>query len=820
MAPQNGKPHNGNNSKPRRPGGSKLAQSSKPLPAIPLPYVKRQAARANAASAATQKPDAPSPSELKLTNGNAPVEVKKAGPVAPAAEPSSVSSPVSTSASKASKDTKVDSAPKSKNDTSNLVTSHNVSVASVSEHPTTQNENTHKNPAVSDRADQPTINQIDIGPIDNTTDKMEPNGAASKAETKPQDGEAPQNSQDHLDAQSPTTDNQNLPKMKSRPPPGVPHGRYQMPPAFQPSGRPVGPTANGDMRGPRPLLPNGPPLHQSHHSNGSVHFGAFHGSTSSSPAPLSGGIAPPPGMLAHNGQLPYMPPGTNGFSHMMPYRPEHVTVTTTDNFGRPTMAYAPLEPFPPHSYHDSQTSGLPDDFGGYNHFASPVPNGVSGPGEDSQSPNYAGRMFGGHDYPQMMPNTGPPPPMMPEMDDAEGLIDHFQRQFSMPEFADCSLELQFKKRRIQPFRIPGHRIVLSRSPELAGAMLQGLSQPSNGTQLPILLVETESKWIQPDPFYHAIQRLYGLPLLNPASVNMNQGTTVDAGLLTERFDFALGYAASGHFLRYDAVTRHGCRLAMELLDMQTVEKALEFALEGHRDEGTHDVFNYGVGSRVILGGIVSFIVNNIHHTFKLDTSVTDPLHYARLPAQATLASNTNRKLSPPPIARGTSVHLKGRRSQQISGIQFGDLSSTESVMSPGSDASGSSQPQRTSLHAILSRILLNLPFETLKLLLESVNRNRNAWPNAEAVFRAVKDTVTERERRRLQIVEMVKNREIPQWEVVSNHLSSPEPRNYIGPWGALGWQEEVVAFASQSPALSRTWTPLANPQVATQAAYP
>ncbi|RGP59881.1 topoisomerase ii-associated [Fusarium sporotrichioides] len=841
MAPQNGKPHNGN-SKPRRPGGSKLAQSSKPLPAIPLPYVKRQAARANAASTATQKPDAPSPSELKLTNGNASTEVKKAESVASAAAPSLVSSPVSTSAPKAEEESielKVDGPSKSKSDTTDPVNSHKVSVASVSEHPTTtENEDTHKKPAVSGRADQPTTNsQADIGArtSDKTTAKMDekPNGVASKGETKPQAGEAPQYRQDYSDAHNPDIDNHHISKMKSRPPPAVPPGRYQLPPAFQPSGRPLGSTANGELRGPRPLMPNGPPLHQPHPSNGSIHFGAFHGSTSSSPAPLSGGIAPPPGMLGPDGRPPYMAPGTNGFPHMMPYAAEPVPVTTFDNFGRPTsMAYGPMDSFPPygnnfgpstpHSYLDSQTSGPPDDASVYNQFASaPVRNGVMGSGEDNQSPNYPGRMFGGPEYPQMMQNAGPPPHMMSGMDDVESLINHFQQQFGSPEFADCVLELQFTNRRVLPVRIPGHRILFSRSSELAGAMSKGLSRPSDVTQLPTLVLETESKWIQSDSFYFAVQRLYGLPLFTPPP-GLKQGTTTDSGSLTERFDFALGYAASGHLLHWDAVTRRGCELAMELLDVQTVEKALEFALEGHRDEGSYDVFKYGDGSRAMLREIVSFIANNLHPTFKLDTSVTDPSNYARLPAQAALASNaTNRKLSPPPIARGTSVHLKGRRSQQISGIQFGDLSSTESVMSPASDASGPSQPQRTSLHAVLSRVLLNLPFETLKALLENATRDGNAWPNADAVFHAVKDTVAERERRRLQIVEMVKNRQIPQWEIVSNQLSIPEPRNYIGPWGALGWQEEIVPFGpSESPTLNRTWTPLTNFQTTTQAAYP
>ncbi|KAF9773758.1 hypothetical protein IL306_008386 [Fusarium sp. DS 682] len=861
--------------KSRRPGASKLSQSSKPvMPAIPLPYVKRQAASAaarastvpvssTAASTTTQEPDARSPTEVKLTNGNVSAEVKKDDSVATAA--SSIASPTSTSTSKVEKEaaeTKADTHKETKNDASGPTNTQTVSgmycrrthaqgiprdplltsisfiaAASVPENPTTNNnENTHKNPVVSDHSDQPTLkNQVDIEA--RSVDKVaveakKPNGVSSKTEVKPQSGKIL-----HSFEVYPKTDSLNLGNHppsklnKTRPPSAVPPGRYQMPPSFQPAARAMGPNVNGDIRGPRAPMPNGPPMHQPHHSNGSIHFGAFHGSTSSSPAPLSGGIAPPPGMPVPDGRPPYMTPNANGYPPIMPYGADQVPVTTFDNYGRPTMAYGPPDsfaPFPnnfgpptPHSYHDSQASGPPDDGSVYNQFSSaPVRNGVPGP-EENQSPNQPGRMFGGPEYPRMMPNAGPPPHMMSAMDDADGLIGHLLQQFGSPEFADCVLELRYTDERA-PVRIPGHRVLFSRSAEIANAISKQLSQPNpNVPSLPTIVLETKSKWIRSESFYMTAQRLYGMPLFSPPPETMKQAAA-EVKQLMELFEFALSYAAAGHLLRWDPVTRRGCEIAMQLLNWQTVEKALEFALEDHRDEGSYDMFKYGDGSRIILNEIVSFIAGNIHPTFKIDTSVTDPSNYARLPQTALTSSATTRKLSPPPIARGTSVHLgkgKGRLSQQISGIQFGDLSLTDGKVSPASDASGASQ-QRTPFNAVLSRILLNLPFDTLKALLETATNKGSQWPNAEAIYRVVKDTIAERERRRLQIVELVKTRRITAWAVITQQLSSPEPR-YVGLWSALGWREEILPFGpSESPALGRTWVPFMGPQTNTQAAYP
>lgn len=848
------------------------------MPAIPLPYVKRQAAsaaaRANAvpvsstaASTTTEEPDMRSPIEVKHVNGSVSAEAKKDDSVATA--PSTIASrtSTSTSTSKAEEvtETKAAAHKETKNGASDptntqapsckyfrraypqntprdpLLT-HNSIIAAASgpEHPPTINdsENIHKNPVVSGHSDQPTPkNQADVEArsVDKVSSGVneKPNGVSSKSDIKTLSGRQPHSHYFQALSNSYNLNLDNHPSSKpnkGRPPSAVPLGRYQMPPSFQPAARPMGPNVNGDMRGHRAPLPNGPPMHQPHHSNGSIHFGAFHGSTSSSPAPPSGGIAPPPGMTGPDGR-PYMAPGANGFPPMMPYGAEQVPVTTFDNYGRPTMAYGPMDSFPPfpnsfgpptpHSYHNSQASGPPDDGSVYNQFSSaPARNGVPA-SDETQSPNQPGRMFGGPEYPRMMPNAGPPPHMMSSMEGAEGLIGHLVQQFSSPEFADCVLELRYADERAPPVHIPGHRVILSRSTELANGIAKQSRSNPNDPSLPTILLETKSKWIRSNSFYMAVHCLYGWPLLDPAAEGMKQAAA-DYSQLIDRFEFALSYAAAGHLLRWDPVMRRGCEVAVQLLTWQTVEKALEFALEDHRDEGSYDVFKYGDGSRAILNEIVSFIASNTSLTFKIDTSVTDTSNYARLPQTALTSNASTRKLSPPPIARGTSVHLgkgKGRLSQQISGIQFGDLSLTDGKVSPASDASGGSQ-QRTPFNAVLSRILLNLPFETLKALLEAATNKANGWPNAEAIYRVVKDTVAERERRRLQIVELVKTHQVTAWAVITQQLSSPEPR-YVGLWSALGWREEILPFGpSESPALGRTWVPFVGPQASTQAAYP
>jgi hypothetical protein len=508
-----------------------------------------------------------------------------------------------------------------------------------------------------------------------------------------------------------------------------------------------------------------------------------------------------------------------------------------DNYGRPAM-YPPMDAYPlpgnnfgpstPHSFHDSQSSAQPEENGIYNQYPPGAPrNGMGAPAEEMQIPNHQGRMFGAPDYPRMMPNHGMPPHMMPQADDADGMIGYFQQQFGSPDLADCTLELRYLDDRAPPVRIPGHQILLCRSSELFRMLRkQGLQPSPSDRSMQIILLETNDRWVRSDSFYMAVQRLYGLPLLPipPPRNNPESDEVMSAGNFRERFDFSLSYAAAGHLLGWAPIVRRGCEVATHLLDWQTVEGALDFALDEYRDMGSHEIFKYGDGSRILLGAAVTFIVHNFPYNFSLNPTLPDPEGYKRLPAHpAPPASVPESPVTNgmPPIAQGSSVQLgKGRRPQKLNGIRFGDLSLSEQPRNGNPPQPGPNREQPLS-HSILSRVLLNLPFTQLKMVLESAGSgNVNGWANAEARYRIIKDAVAERESRRLRALDAVMAGMVPDAELILRHLRNPEPQ-FLDRWSALGWQEEILPYGNpDGPALGRKWVPLADVQRAVVAEYP
>ncbi|KAF4122742.1 hypothetical protein GMORB2_7049 [Geosmithia morbida] len=595
--------------------------------------------------------------------------------------------------------------------------------------------------------------------------------------------------------------------------------RQQMAPPFQPSGllphlASAPETMNGLHAQQPPPLPPPPHMvnghshtHSSHPSFGSTHFSAFHGSTGSSPAPplSGGGIASAPGMPVPDARQSYMahtPAPVGGFPPSIP--PGLENMMGVDMYGHPGMAYAhPMDPFQQqqqhqygnnfplstsHSFHDSQSSVRPEDGGPYRQYATPRSD-VPRLGEDARHVP-AGSM--GPPSQQGPPSMGPPP-NGGGGDDASGLVEHIQQQFGTPELADCTLELRHPDPRVPPIRIPGHRIVLSRSPVLGELMRkQALSQQQ--PQQPTLSLQAQDDWIRADTFYMACQRLYGLPLLAVPprmDMDMDNSTTTAAGNALDRFNFALSYAGAGHLLGWGPVVRRGCEIAAELVSLETAETAMAFALSRHEDRGSYENLRYGDGSRALLGAVLGFVASKLSPSFKLDTSVSTAQQggvagYSRLP-QASRSLN-----QPPPH------------------IQFGDLSLTNGQQQPPSAADApqaSQQHATTALPTILSRILINLPFSYLKMLLES---SMHGWAGAETRLSVVLDVVREREARRERAIDAVNAGRIPEFHSIQAALSNTEPAAaHSSPWALLAWQEEVTRPSSaDGPCLGRRWVPL------------
>lgn len=780
MPPSKGNPKGTAHS--RKPGSGNSRQVK---PAIPLPHVKRQAAAAAAAAAASTPKDAGSPGSEKK-NGEIASAVLSNGNDASSPANGSVPSPVPAS--------------------------NGNGVAQASPNGDSRGVEAHASPTG--------MSQRRRFSSDKTSCSRFAGG--SSAGTTP----APRPS-------------------KSRPSTSRPSKtpvRQHMPPEFRPANPSANPPANvgagttDDVNLPHPAPLNGYPYtHNSHPSNGNIQFGIYDGSAGSSPAPpLPGtGIAPPPRMQHADAQQLYMAHAAPGFPTTMTPGLEIMAAGGFDTYTRAGIAYPSMDPyqqygngFPPstpQSFPDSQSSAPPEVSSAmYQKYGLGLDQaGQTRFGDNGVSQTAHGAMHGEAGYSSMPPEPSQPS-WTPPREDAGGLLELVQSHFGNPEFADCVLELRLAST-APPIRIHGHRMFFSRSPVLANQLRRMNSQPTP----PTLVLEAHDGWIRPDSFYMACQQLYGLPLL-PMPPPAHADNMSVAGSKEDRFNFALSYAASGHSMGWSPVVRRGCEIAAQFISLDTIEAAMGFVMDQYEDRGSHETLKYGQSSHILLHAIVDLLASSLPPNFQLDPSVSSPRAHSRLPydlppppkpkvaSDAKPASDANP--GSPIITWGNhqAHRSKPSRSGNSLHIQFGDLSMTN-----GSDGSGESNGPHLSngtLSATLSRVLINLPFGYLKILLES---GMHGWSGAETRLAAVRETVRERESRRTRALEAVNSGGVPDHVAIKTSLGSPEPP-LSTPWTVLGWQEEVVLPSSRGgPSLTRQWAPLKKTQGdATSAAYP
>ncbi|KAI1469041.1 uncharacterized protein F4812DRAFT_356153 [Daldinia caldariorum] len=580
---------------------------------------------------------------------------------------------------------------------------------------------------------------------------------------------------------------------------------------------------------PDPTKLRGPPhlhryQHHPHMSNGGgVIFGGFAGSHNSSPGPPLNGFMPPPGPVdgenhirpQPNGRHHHAPSGSNGFPGTIntQFRPDMVPASGIDNYGQvpapiPHPVFDPFSPTvgrfgisTPHSLHGSHASG--------------EPNGVENGAVPPYHPN--GMPFGSHAHhepPVGHPHPAPHfPPFMPPEAFARHLIDeglrdsimYFQDQFDSGELTDCVLELVSVKGLHHPVKITGHKLILARSPALKHHIMAARATDLGSHTI---TVESDDPYLRSDAWWSAVRRLYLFPLLNPAIMGDGASGLHFADGNADRFEFCLGYAAAGHLLQMRDVFIRGLQMTADFITWDTVEEALGFVFEGtiqrhvnyDNDQDVELDFGYGPDARFLLQATINFLVNAFPPNFELDHSVADPPKLARIPPTPAGAASHTAGM-PPTIARGTNMH-GAMKPNRLSSIKFGDLPAAL----PEDGGPLLRSPSKCS--PVLSRILLNLPFQELRVVLTSESDGASGWNTAQDRYHAVADVVAEREARRVRAVEAIRLGLVPNYQEIQQRLSAKRRYAIVEPWDVLNWQEEVVQpRGAEVPQIVRRWVP-------------
>lgn len=532
-------------------------------------------------------------------------------------------------------------------------------------------------------------------------------------------------------------------------------------------------------------------VHQHHPSNGSLVFGGFPGSNTPSPAPNSGGAFPPPVNMPR----------------------EQMQVPGIDAFGRPMLSAAPNDgiaqvpmnhgPMTPHSFHESQSSRTADEIGA----TMPFVNG------------HSGMEFRGPRPPPGITRVPPAPNNQPQFN-AEGLeiadammfTDRISDMFAKPAFADCDVRLVLPDRLTSinsqhpgqldaPLRMPAHKLILSMNPILANLMQkQAEQQDALRHGLHEVRIASDDPYLRADSMWRAIKHVYGFRFVPMGKIAPDNSDV-------EKFHFALGYAAAGALLEIPHISINAMGEASKLLSWDTVEKGVEFALRDsvmvlNRMDGPHGrlfpfQYRHGIYVNELVEKIIMFIITHFPNNFTLDCSVDDT-RYLRLPP--TLSARETRG---PEIVNG--IRAPPQMSSRKPMPRFGDLDPDEN------DGHGQAVSHQEPFEhtAALSRILLNLPFEMVKFLLESNGIGGvSGWQTAQDRRRALPHVVAARENRRLRFVSefMAGRHEGPDPGAA---LRSQEPQLLEGVWNSVCWREQCVPNGD-APVIERVWEPFGD----------
>ncbi|KAK4237315.1 hypothetical protein C8A03DRAFT_16123 [Achaetomium macrosporum] len=570
-------------------------------------------------------------------------------------------------------------------------------------------------------------------------------------------------------------------------PPGIPNAAPQVMATS-------GPIPEGPIPAPHPAVMNRPTFHHPHPSSGSLMFGGVYDSTASSPAPRSGGGGfPPPGLF------PYPPAPVDGYGRPLLVSP---AVEVIGHHGPPT----------PHSFHGSQSSIQAED-PAFNHYP-----GVNGHAEYIADQAGQGPIHPLEMNPPMNGTVHPaagPVPSYQGLRDQDEALSFLRHGISDGTFNDCVLDVRFPdtpefqdhpgyRQLHRVLRIPGHRFIFSRSPTLAGVMKTQGTIPGG-----VISLEINDEYMRSDVFWYSIRTLYGWSLADgilPTELRLRD--------VRDDFKTALSYVATARYLQLPWVRSVAVHRASRLLLWNTIEEAVRFVSKVVVLSPRND----GFGVPELVDQVLSFLVHNFPADFVLDTNAAD-YGFLRLPPSNTTPPKSNA----PTVAYGTSSGVHSRQSSKthaqmprnprvssnlrLSQIKFGDISPTENGQAlPDSSDKPQSRRAPTANDTILSRILLNLPFELLKQILEHPHLAKQGGDLSPS-FRLsmITEVIAERESRRLRALEKADPLLRAYQERVEN-AAAPLVVGHIDDFWVnnMGFKEEV--FPGDLPYLVHTWS--------------
>ncbi|ERT00645.1 hypothetical protein HMPREF1624_01872 [Sporothrix schenckii ATCC 58251] len=588
-----------------------------------------------------------------------------------------------------------------------------------------------------------------------------------------------------------------------------------------------------------------PGFHQPHPSASSITFGAFHDSNNVSPVPTGHGpLPPPPGLIGGPQFVPYNMPNIGPGEWQGP--PGVPPGGDVNGFAPSSAGFNPSTPG---SFRGSHSPDNVTDGPAFHHQAGgiPPPGGLNGHlplrNNDSMSSMMSPPFF----PPSGFPNAGPDE-RQGRRDDAPNrgidfqFVHHLQQQlqhnFDNPQTSDCHLILHLPKANASSNNgaelngpeqqhgpttmFAGHRGVLAQSQSIGHLLRSDIGTIHSGPfNRPILALhmKIEDPYISVEAAVQALRSLYGHPLAD-----------------TQSLDKALSNLTAGFIFMLDHVESVGAEQAGRLIDWTTVEKVLAYGLNGASfpnaaDGNTnpngpayaHADLRYGRGAglsvRRLLSQALDFVVRNFPTNFVFNAAVatsTGPLStLLRFPADTTKtvpATDVPQSTATKAASDGTTAHIRsaGSVSLPMRGpndssnskkggprspkIVFGGFADELANVAHGSingvlSAADNSQADAAT---VLSRILINLPYDYLKYVLG----HSQLTADRASITR---DIVEERERRRLQALEVIHagdNLNSPeQRDAILGRLQRPTPplhRDHpidIDVWDVLGWKE-------------------------------